>query len=84
VEILSPGNSETELSHKFRLYESQGVKENWIIHPENQNLLIYTLVKGKYQTTRLLTSGDIVESMAISRFKLDLEDFFKESGCTTS
>lgn len=78
VEILSPGNSETELRHKFRLYESHGVKEYWIVHPENQNLLICTLVDGKYQTTRLLTSGDVVESSAIRGFKLDLEEFFKD------
>jgi Uma2 family endonuclease len=76
VEILSPGNSKTELKHKYELYESHGVREYWVIHPENQNLLIYTLVNGKYMTTGLLTSGDVVESTVIEGFKLDLEEFF--------
>jgi Uma2 family endonuclease len=76
VEILSPGNSKTELKHKFDLYESHGVREYWVIHPENQDLLIYTLVDGKYKTTGLLTSGDVVESTVIEGFKLDLEEFF--------
>lgn len=78
VEILSPGNSKTELKHKFKLYESHGVREYWIIHPENQDLLIYTLVDGKYVPSRLLTSGDVVESTVIEGFTLDLEEFFKD------
>jgi Uma2 family endonuclease len=78
VEILSPGNSKTELKHKYELYESHGVREYWVIHPENQDLLIYTLVDGKYKTTGLLTSGDVVESTVIEGFKLDLEEFFND------
>jgi Uma2 family endonuclease len=78
VEILSPGNSKTELKHKFSLYESHGVREYWIIHPENQDLLIYTLVDGRYITTGLLTSGDVIESTVIEGFTLDLEEFFKD------
>ena len=76
VEILSPGNSKTELKHKFELYESNGVKEYWVIHPENQDLLIYTLVEGKYNPSRLLTTGDFAESSAVAGFKLNLEEFF--------
>ena len=76
VEILSPGNSKTELKHKFELYESNGVREYWVIHPENQDILIYTLINGKYVPSPLLTSGDVVESVAVEGFTLDLEEFF--------
>lgn len=76
VEILSPGNSKTELKHKYELYESNGVKEYWVIHPENQDILIYTLINGKYVPSPLLTSGDVVESVAVEGFTLDLEEFF--------
>jgi Uma2 family endonuclease len=76
VEILSPGNSKTELKHKFELYESNGVREYWIFHAETQDLLIYSLSNGKYVPSRLLTSGDVVESKVIEGFKLDLEEFF--------
>lgn len=78
VEILSPGNSKTELKHKYELYESNGVKEYWVIHPENQDLLIYTLKNGRYIPSPLLTSGDEVESVAVEGFNLDLEDFFRD------
>lgn len=76
VEILSPGNSKTELKHKFELYESNGVREYWVIHPENQDILIYTLIDGKYSPSALLTSGDVVKSIAVEGFTLDLEEFF--------
>ena len=78
VEILSPGNSKTELKHKFQLYESHGVREYWIIHTENQDLLIYRLADGKYVPSRLLTSGDVIKSTVIEGFTLDLEEFFKD------
>jgi Uma2 family endonuclease len=76
VEILSPGNSKTELKHKFELYESNGVREYWIIHAETQDLLIYRLTDGKYVPSLLLTSGDVAESHVLKGFKLDLEEFF--------
>jgi len=76
VEILSPGNSKTELKHKYELFESHGVREYWIIHAETQDLLIYTLENGRYVPSRLFTSGDVVESRVLLGFKLDLEEFF--------
>lgn len=78
VEILSPGNNKMELKNKFELYESYGVREYWIVNPESQNLMIYTLVDGKYLPSRLLTSGDIIDSSVIEGFSLDLEEFFKD------
>ncbi len=76
VEILSPSNSKTELKHKFELYESNGVREYWIIHSETQDLLIYSLIDGKYVPSILFTSGHVVESKVIKGFELDLEEFF--------
>ncbi|AWW31748.1 Uma2 family endonuclease [Echinicola strongylocentroti] len=76
VEILSPGNNRLELQNKYELYQESGVKEYWIIHPDEQTLLVYTLVNGKYVPSQLMTSGDMVRSKAVEGFELDLEDFF--------
>jgi Uma2 family endonuclease len=76
IEILSPGSTKLELKHKYELYESRGVREYWIIHPEHQNLLIYTWVNGSYIPSHLFTTGDVVESEVVKGFKLDLEEFF--------
>jgi Uma2 family endonuclease len=78
VEVLSPGNKQLELQHKYEAYEESGVKEYWLIDPLGHTLLIYTLIQNKYQSSRLLTSGDIAKSPAILGFELDLEPFFAE------
>lgn len=77
VEILSPGNNKRELKNKYEVYEEAGVKEYWVIHPNEQTLLIYTLVSGKYQSSRLFVSGDTVESSCIEGFQLNLEEIFE-------
>lgn len=77
VEILSPSNNETELRYKFDLYESQEVKEYWIVSPENQTFTINTLIDQRYVTSRMMTSGDVVESAVIKGFSLDLKSFFE-------
>ncbi|ERM81904.1 hypothetical protein P872_07880 [Rhodonellum psychrophilum GCM71 = DSM 17998] len=76
VEILSPGNNKKELQNKYEVYEESGVKEYWIIHPNELTLLIYTLLEGKYVPSKLFTIGDIVKSICIPGFELDLEDIF--------
>ncbi len=78
VEILSPGNNRKELRNKYEVYEESGVREYWIIHPDEQTVLIYSLKEGKYQPSRLFTAGDIVESNCIQGFKLDLEEVFSD------
>lgn len=77
VEILSPSNNETELRYKFDLYESQEVKEYWIVSPENQTFTINTLIDQRYVTSRMMTSGDVVESAVIKGFSLGLKSFFE-------
>jgi len=76
VEILSPGNSRVEVQNKYELYEEFGVKEYWVVHPTDCTVLIYTLIDGKFQPSRLLTSGDQIKSTVIFGFSLDLEDVF--------
>ncbi|WP_154855190.1 Uma2 family endonuclease [Cyclobacterium xiamenense] len=78
VEILSPGNNKKELQVKYEVYEATGVKEYWVIHPDERTLLIYTLEAGKYRPSRLFTMGDEVESQVLSGFVLDLEEVFGE------
>lgn len=78
VEILSPSNSRVELQNKFELYEEFGVREYWVIHPSECTLLIYTLVEGKYQPSKLFTSGDRIQSNVLPGFELDLEEVFSE------
>mgnify|MGYP003644063003 CR=1 FL=1 len=77
VEILSPGNSRVEVQNKYELYEEYGVREYWVVHPTDCTVLIYTLIDGKFQPSRLFTSGDHINSSVIPGFSLDLEEVFE-------
>jgi Uma2 family endonuclease len=78
VEVLSPGNKQLELQHKYEVYEESGVKEYWLMDAHGQTLLIYTLIQDRFQSSRLMTSGDTAKSSTVLGFELDLEAFFAE------
>ncbi|NHE57162.1 Uma2 family endonuclease [Cyclobacterium plantarum] len=78
VEILSPGNNKIEIQLKYEVYETSGVKEYWVVHPDERTLLIYTLEAGKYRPSRLFTFGDRIRSQALPGFVLDLDEVFGE------
>jgi Uma2 family endonuclease len=76
IEILSPGNNQKELRNKYEVYEESGVKEYWIISPQDESFLKYTLVEGHYQPSRLMTIGDIITTPILPGFELSLETVF--------
>ena len=43
VEILSPGNRQIEMHEKFEAYQASLVREYWIMHPEEQWMMLYVL-----------------------------------------
>ncbi|MBK1717900.1 Uma2 family endonuclease [Thiocystis violacea] len=48
VEVLSPGTASRDHIAKRRIYESAGVREYWLVHPEDRLLMIYRLEQGVY------------------------------------
>src|SRR4051812_22326700 len=78
VEILSPGNNAREMKNKYEIYEESGVKEYWIVSPQNETFLVYTLTDGKYVPSRMMTTGDIVGSSVLPGFSLDLSALFSK------
>jgi len=79
VEILSPGNTKTEMRDKYAVYEESKVKEYWLIDPANEAGIIYRLdKKGKYVGSQFYTSGQQMVSKVIKGFKFDLDLIFPE------
>ena len=76
VEILSPGNNVVELNNKFDLYESSGVKEYWIVSPQDNSVSLNTLVNDHYVTSRPLTAGMMLTSSVLPGFSIDLKELF--------
>jgi Uma2 family endonuclease len=76
VEILSPSNTRKELKNKYEVYEEAGIKEYWIVSPQDHSFLVYTLKDGRYVPSRLMAEGDVVTSAVLEGFSLDLEKLF--------
>jgi Uma2 family endonuclease len=46
IEILSPSNTAIEMQRKFALYMEAGVREYWVVDPENERLNVYCFENG--------------------------------------
>ena len=46
VEVLSPENKKYDLFEKPGIYSKYGVREYWIVDPEQESILIYVLEEG--------------------------------------
>ena len=77
VEILSPGNSRMEVQNKFELYEESGVLEYWIVFPGEKNIVIYTLVNGKYVGSKPFAPGENITSAVLPGFDISVENIFE-------
>ncbi|GAA0879960.1 hypothetical protein GCM10009119_29300 [Algoriphagus jejuensis] len=71
-------NNWKKLKLIYEVYEECDVKEYWVIHPIEQTLLIYTLVDGRFQPSKLFISEDIITSSCLPGFMLNLEDVFEQ------
>jgi len=77
IEILSP-NNKRDLTEKYSLYEREGVKEYWIVNPNEKWLVIYTLdSNANYIGSKHYTPEDVkVSSILFPAFEVDLKKLF--------
>ncbi|MGB9812169.1 MAG: Uma2 family endonuclease [Thermovenabulum sp.] len=63
--------------HKFNLYEKHGVKEYWIVEPENKILNVFILQENKrYGRPEIYTQDDKVKVSIFEDLMSDLKDIF--------
>lgn len=79
VEILSPGNSRTEMKDKFELYQEAGVAEYWVVSPIEKNILVWTLnEQGVYISLQPYVEGDTVSTPIIPNLAVDVTGVFED------
>jgi Uma2 family endonuclease len=77
VEILSPGNSKKEIRLKHELYEEAGVKEYWIVYPEEESIAVFLLNdSNKYAGAILYASDEYIYSKSVPGFSINLTEIF--------
>lgn len=79
IEVLSKGNTKKEMREKFDAYEEAGVREYWIVQPEYDNLLVYTLAEnGRYTGQHPYTTDDSISPTIFPELSINLEEIFAE------
>lgn len=79
IEILSPSTAAKDVKDKFQLYEESGVREYWVVHPEEALIDVFTLdEQRKYQLERIYTRQDVMAVGIFEDFNLDLAEIFEE------
>jgi Uma2 family endonuclease len=80
IEILSVHSSAKDLSVKFDVYEESGVKEYWVVHPQEQTVLVYILDEsGKYKGDRRpYVATDLISSSTLPGLIINLNDVFPQ------
>lgn len=76
VEILSESTEVVDRNQKKDLYEKYGVKEYWIVAPEEKQIEQYVLEGNSYAQKEIFNRSDSSTSQVISGFELPLEDLF--------
>ncbi|MCU0468560.1 MAG: Uma2 family endonuclease [Arcicella sp.] len=77
IEILSPGNTRKEMKEKYEVYEENGVKEYWLVEPQDKCVFVYVLNEaGKYIGLQPVTDEDILISTTLPDLQIDLSRVF--------
>ena len=79
VEVQSPSTARRDLREKFDLYEQSGVREYWVVFPNDKGLTVYTLQKnGKYdEGTTYVLSGKVPVGI-FEGLEIDLKELFED------
>jgi Uma2 family endonuclease len=78
VEIVSPSNSHRELFLKFQYYLEAGVREYWVIDPEEKRALIHIYENGHYISTGCKGNASIPVTV-LPGLVINLEDLWTET-----
>lgn len=71
IEIVSAKNSKRDIKDKFKIYQEHGVREYWIVFPNDENVNVFVLDEnGKYQFKGMFAGDD---KIPVHIFNGDLE-----------
>lgn len=78
IEIISEHSVYRDMVQKKKLYARFGVKEYWIVIPDEKEIEVYTLKDNTYQPYQTYGKADTLESPALKGLKIVLQEIFSE------
>lgn len=76
IEIVSPSSARRDKIEKFNLYEQAGVKEYWIIEPEEKIVSVFILQGNRYGRPGLYTEENQVKVSIFKDLVIDMKKVF--------
>ena len=79
IEIVSPGNENEKRDRvvKRQLYGNHGVKEYWLVYPEQRTVEIYHLEEESLRLHATLSNADELTSTLLPGLRLRVESIFE-------
>jgi Uma2 family endonuclease len=78
IEILSPSTGDKDLKDKKEVYEFAHVPEYWIVHPNDQTVIVYLLnEQKKYVVDNVYAFTDTIKASIFDDLYVDLRDVFE-------
>lgn len=77
IEVISPFTAHKDMKEKFLLYELVGIKEYWIVHPEDKTVLVFKLNStGEYGKPEMYSEEDSITVSNLGELIIDLSKVF--------
>lgn len=78
IEITSPSTVRLDRVLKFNKYEEAGVKEYWIVEPENKIITCFVLeANGRYGRPKMFSEGDTIKVATFPDLEIEVDEIFK-------
>ena len=82
VEVISPSTNKKDVNQKFFLYEKAGVREYWVVYPNDKAVTVFLLQpNGKYDegtTYEVINGATKVPVKTLKGLIIDLEELFED------
>ncbi len=76
IEILSPATSERDQTYKKTLYARHGVREYWMVDPEEKTVEVMTLGKAGFESSGVYGKMNTLKSTIFLGLTINLSDVF--------
>ncbi len=78
IEIVSPKNSKRDIKDKFEIYQQYGVREYWIVNPNEEYVNVFVLdEKQKFKLVGMFANDEkIPVNIFDGNFEVDLSEVF--------
>ena len=76
IEIISESTAYRDLVQKKKLYARFGVKEYWIVLPEESSVEVYTLKDNTFSLQTTYGRDDTLRSPLLQKLKIELKKIF--------